>query len=232
MPRRQTTLREAIECLERSGSEKNRAGMARFGIETSRAFGVPMPAIRACARAIVPDHGLAEELWQSGFHEARILASLVDRPQWVDREQMDRWTAEFTSWDVCDQVCGNLWDRTPFAREKIAHWASDEREFVRRAAFATMAWQAVHDKEIADRELLSGFQIIRDASTDPRNYVRKAVNWALRQLGKRSAALHEPALTLARELAASSDRTARWIGTDAVRELESRAVLERIASRR
>lgn len=131
MARSAFTLDEAISKLRAAGSRENRAGMARFGIETDNAFGVSMPDIRAIAKEIEPGHELAEALWQSSFHEAGILASLVDRPKWVTPEQMDRWTKDFNSWDVCDQVCGNLWDRTPYCDEKIYLWAGDEREFVR-----------------------------------------------------------------------------------------------------
>lgn len=228
MARAAFKLEEALKRLRDAGSQQNRAGMARFGIETEKAFGVPMPDIRTLAKEIEPDHGLAEALWQSGFHEARILAALVDRPKWVTPGQMDRWTADFNSWDVCDQVCGNLWDRTPWCGEKILQWASDEREFVRRAAFATIAWRAVHDKKADDSAFLPYLNLIETASGDKRNFVRKAVNWALRQIGKRSAQLHPHALAMSQKLAASKDATARWIGKDAVKELESEKLKERL----
>jgi len=228
MARGPMTVEAALAALRARGKPENRRGMARFGINVDRAFGVPMPEIRACAAGIVRDHALAEALWQTGFHEARILASLVDRPQWVTQEQMDRWTADFDSWDLCDQVCGNLWDRTPQAFTKIRQWASDEREFVRRAAFATLAWKAVHDKAAPDDLFAALLPVIREHATDKRNFVRKAVNWALRQIGKRSAALHGPCLAVAVELADSEDRTARWIGIDAVRELDSAKVRSKL----
>jgi 3-methyladenine DNA glycosylase AlkD len=228
MPRAPMTVEAALLALRTRGKPKNRDGMARFGINVERAFGVPMPDIRACAAGIVRDHALAEALWQTGFHEARILACLVDRPQWVRPDQMDRWTADIDSWDLCDQVCGNLWDRTPFAVDRIRQWAGDEREFVRRAAFATLAWKAVHDKAAPDKLFLELLPLIGDHSKDGRNFVRKAVNWALRQIGKRSAGLHGPCLSLALDLADSEDRTARWIGVDAVRELDSAKVKSKL----
>lgn len=228
MARQPHTARQALSALAEKGSEANRKGMARFGISTGRAYGVPMPAIRAVARQIEPDHHLAEALWQSGVHEARILAALVDRPQWVTAAQMDRWTAEFDSWDLCDQVCGNLWDRAACRDRKISEWMADDREFVRRAAFATMAWRAVHDKEAADTAFLDYLPMIRRAAGDNRNFVRKAVNWALRQIGKRSAELHRPALDLARELATAPETAPRWIGRNATLELESAKVLSRL----
>ncbi len=228
MPRRPFTADELVEWLKSRLSERNREGMARFGINVDRAFGVSMADLRTCARDIERNHGLAEELWQAGWHEARLLAVLVDRPQWVTLEQMDRWTADFDSWDLCDQACGNLWCRTPMAPEKIRHWVLDEREYVRRAGFVTLAWMAVHDKKAPHASFLEWLPVIRDGSHDPRNFVKKAVNWALRQIGKRSASLHKPCLEMARELAAGDDRTARWIGSDAVRELESESVLARL----
>ncbi len=202
--------------------------MARFGISTGKALGVSMPDIRAVARAIRHDHDLAHALWESGIHEARILASMVDRPEWVTAHQMDRWAGDFDSWDLCDQVCGNLFDRTGFAHEKIIAWAGDDREFVKRAAFTTMAWRAVHDKKLADDALLAYLPLIRREAGDPRNFVKKAVNWALRQIGKRSAQLHGPCLELARELSQSEDAARRWVGSGARRELESEKVRSKL----
>ena len=202
--------------------------MARFGINVDRAFGVSMADLRAFAREIERTHELAQALWQTNWHEARLLAGLVDRPQWVGESQMDQWTADFDSWDLCDQVCGNLWCRTPMAPDKIRQWAADEREFVRRAGFVTLAWMAVHDKKSPHANFLAYLPLIAEGSHDPRNFVKKAVNWALRQIGKRSATLHGPCLELARELAASGDRTARWIGAGAAKELAGEAVLAKL----
>lgn len=221
-------MEAAIAALKSRGTEKNREGMARFGIATLRAFGVSMPDIRACAANITKDHALALALWQSGFHEARIMAGLIDQPQWVTPPQMNAWTGDFDSWDLCDQICGNLWDRTAFAHEKILEWSSDPREFVKRAAFATIAWRAVHDKKTADAVFLEYLPLIKREAGDSRNFVCKAVNWALRQTGKRSARLNLPCLELARELAASPHKTARWNGIDASRELSSEKLQKKL----
>ena len=213
------------------GSEENRAGMARFGINTEQAFGVSMAAMRPLERKYQRNHDLAAALWDSGYHEARILAALIDDPKAVTRGQMDAWAADFNSWDLCDQACMKLFARTPFVAEKVAKWAKDRREFVRRAAFATIAGYTVHAKTAPDSEFLPFLAIIETSATDERNFVRKAVNWALRQIGKRSTGLHRPALALAKRLAASDDETARWIGKDAVKELTDPVQLARIAKR-
>lgn len=213
--------------LRALGSEESRSGQARFGINTARSFGVSIAALRPLARRLGRDHALAAALWKSGWHEARILAAYVEEPEKVTPAQMDRWAAAFDSWDLCDQVCSNLFVRTPHVEEKIALWAEDEREFVRRAAFALLAAYAVHRKAIPDARLAAFLPLIERHARDPRNFVKKAVNWALRQIGKRSAALHAPALALAERLAESDDKTARWIGRDAVRELTSEALRAR-----
>jgi 3-methyladenine DNA glycosylase AlkD len=205
--------------LKALGSAQNRAGQARFGINTAHAYGVSIANLRPIAKRLKRDHELAGALWASGVHEARILAAFVDEPAKVTPAQMDAWAAEFDSWDVCDQVCGSLFDKTPHAEKKIAKWAKDKREFVRRAAFALAAAYAVHAKKAPDETFLPMLALIEKHSTDPRNFVRKAVNWALRTIGKRSTALHAPALALAEKLATSDDKTARWIGKDAAREL-------------
>jgi 3-methyladenine DNA glycosylase AlkD len=207
--------------LQSLGSEANRAGQARFGIDTARAYGMSVANLRRVARRLKRDHRLAAALWRTGVHEARILAAYVDEPARVTRKQMDEWAAAFDSWDLCDQVCANLFDRTPYVEEKIRQWAADEREFVRRAAFALAAAYAVHAKGVADAAFLPMLDLVERHATDPRNLVRKAVNWALRQIGKRSPALRGPALALAEKLAASPDKTARWIGRDAARELKN-----------
>jgi 3-methyladenine DNA glycosylase AlkD len=213
------------------GSEENRAGMARFGINTKQAFGVSMAAMRPLERKYRRNHDLAAALWDSGYHEARILAALIDDPKALTRRQMDAWAADFNSWDLCDQACMKLFAKTPFVADKVAKWAKDRREFVRRAAFATIAGYTVHAKKAPDAEFLPFLAIIETSATDERNFVRKAVNWALRQIGKRSTGLHRPALALAKRLAASGDKTARWIGKDAVKELTDPVQLARIAKR-
>lgn len=202
--------------------------MGRFGINVDRAFGVSMTAMRPLARQYRRNHDLAAELWASGFHEARILAALVDDPRLVTPQQMDEWAGEFNSWDLCDQACMKLFSATPFVDEKVKKWAKDEREFVRRAAFALIAGYAVHGKKSPDAEFVPYLAIVEQGATDPRNFVKKAVNWALRQIGKRSQSLHPKALDVARRLADSDDRTARWIGRDAARELTDPKQMSRL----
>lgn len=217
--------------LRALGSETNRAGMARYGINTERAFGISIAVLRPIARRLKRDHALAAALWDSGWHEARLLAAFIDEPAKVSSRQMDRWAADFDSWDLCDQACSNLFVKTPFVETKIAEWADDEREFVRRAAFALLAAYAVHGKDVPDSRFLAFLPIIARRATDPRNFVKKAVNWSLRQIGKRSTLLHAPALALATKLAASPDKTARWVGRDAGRELSVPAQVTRVARR-
>jgi len=226
--RARKTPQQLIEELESRSSEKNRAGMARFGVNEASALGVSMPDIRKIGNAAIKDHDLAEALWQSGIHEARILASLIDIPDQVTRVQMDRWANDFASWDVCDQVCGNLFDRVCFADEAISDWRNSEKEYVKRAAFALIAWRTVHLKKLPDAHFLTYLPFIAEAADDNRNFVKKAVNWALRQIGKRSAELHPHALQLANELAISRHKAANWIGKDAVRELTNPKTLTRL----
>jgi 3-methyladenine DNA glycosylase AlkD len=170
-------------------------------------------------------------LWESGVHEARILASIVDDPSQVTEAQMERWVREFDSWDVCDQVTGNLFDKTPFAYRKAAEWSRREEEFVKRAGFAVMAALAVQDKQASDEALTAFLPLIREQAHDERNFVKKAVNWALRNIGKRNITLNARAIALADELSRSESRAARWIGSDAYRELTSEKVRQRLAKK-
>jgi 3-methyladenine DNA glycosylase AlkD len=213
------------------GSEKNRAGMAHYGIRTDRAFGISLATLTPIARRLGRNHGLARDLWRTGWHEARLLAIMIDNPRLVTRAQMNRWAAAFDSWDLCDQACSRLFARTPYAEDAIQDWAKDEREFVRRAAFALIAAYGVHGKRVPDARLAQFLPVIERYAKDDRNFVRKAVNWALRQIGKRSVALHEPALALAQRLAQSGNTSARWIGRDAVRELTDPVQMARIRKR-
>ncbi len=174
------------------------------------------------AKEVGKDHDIAQHLWETEIHEARILAAFVDKPEWVTEDQMESWVQDFDSWDVCDQVCGNLFDRTPWAYEKALAWAEREEEFVRRAGFAIMAMLAVHDKKATDKQLAQFFPYIEQYATDERNFVKKAVNWALRQIGKRNPELSKAAFNLAAELANSPHATARWVGKDALREFEKK----------
>jgi 3-methyladenine DNA glycosylase AlkD len=209
-----------IAQLQALANPDNVAGMARFGISTQQTLGISIYELRRIAKTVEPDHALAEELWASGIHEARILASYIDRPKWVTEEQMERWALGFDSWDVCDQVCG-LFEASPFAYTKVFEWSERPEEFVKRAAFAIIAGLAVHDKHADNDKLAQFFPIIGRQATDERNFVKKAVNWALRNLGKRNRELNRIAIVTARLIQQINDRTARWIANDALRELES-----------
>ena len=209
-------------------SEDHRVGMARFGIPIERAMGIPVPFLRKMARTYRNEHELAIELWNSGWHEARILAPMVADPKQTTSELIDRWTEEFDAWDICDQCCQNLFRLTSFAYDKVYEYALREEEFVRRTAFALMATLAVGDKAAEDERFLPFFGLIERTSGDSRNFVRKAVNWALRQIGKRNQRLHREALEMSRRFVSMSDKTAVWIGKDALRELSDPKVMARI----
>lgn len=209
-------------------SPKDLAGMARFGINTDKAFGLSLPAIRELARTIGKNHDLALALWDTGYREARHLAGMIAELEKLEVGTMDHWVSEFNSWDTCDSICMNLFRYSPLAWEQIPHYAASEEEFVRRTAFTLMAELAVSDKKAADETFLSQLPLIEQYSTDPRNFVRKAVSWALRQIGKRNQRLYPHALALAEKLKDSSDKTARWIGRDAYRELTAPKIIARI----
>lgn len=197
--------------------------MAKFGINSGQALGISVPTLRALARANGKDQALAVALWDSGIHEARILASMVAEPRLVSPQLMDHWVHDFASWDVCDQVCGNLFDKTPFAYQKAVQWCQEEQEFVRRAGFVMMAELAVHDKAASDDAFLPFFPLIKQYAWDERNFVKKAVNWALRQMGKRNKHLGAIALECAHELEGMNSQSAKWIAKDALRELRALA---------
>jgi 3-methyladenine DNA glycosylase AlkD len=209
--------------LRSLGTPENVAGMARFGIVTSRAYGVPGSVLKKIAREFGKDQALAEQLWKTEVHEARMLAGLVADPKALSRVGMDRWAREFDSWDICDNCCMHLFRKTPFAWEKAVRWSGQKHEFVKRAGFALMATLAVHDKAAPDKQFRALLPVIEREAADDRNFVKKAVNWALRQIGKRNPKLCAAALKSASRLAQSDIRSARWIGSDALRELKSRA---------
>lgn len=221
---------EIITVLRSQANPANVEGMSRYGINPHNTLGVSMPFLRDMAKRIGKNHAVAEELWASGIHEARILAGLVDDPKQVTEEQMERWVLDFDSWDVCDQVCSNLFDRTPFAYEKAAEWAGREEEFVKRAGFVLMAALATHDKKAPDEKLLPFFEIILREAADERNFVKKSVNWALRGLGKRSKFLNQHAIQTAQKMAQIDPKApaARWNAADALRELTSQKVQARL----
>lgn len=204
-------------------------GMARFGINPENTYGVSIPDLRKIAREAGKDHALAQQLWSSVIHEARILAGMIDVPEMVTDMQMESWVKDFDSWDVCDQCCSNLFDKTKFAYQKATEWSERKEEFVKRAGFVLMATLAVHDKKAADKEFLKFLPIIKDESIDDRNFVKKAVNWALRQIGKRNLNLNKMAIKTAGEIQQIDSKSAMWIAADAIRELTDEAVQNRLS---
>ena len=227
---RRYTLAEVVRELRAHANPANVAGMARYGINvtTVNAFGVSAPVLQKLARRIGRHHELAAELWNSGLHEARLLAGLVDDPLLVTNRQMEQWVAAFDSWDVCDGICSKLFDKTPLAWAKAVAWSRRKEEFVKRAGFVLMAALAVHDKRAPDSRFLRFLPLIERQATDERNFVRKAVNWALRQIGKRNARLNRAAVAAARRIRKIDSKAARWIAADALRELTSPQTLGRI----
>jgi len=224
------TCEEIVIKLRARGNAKNIEGMERFGIHPKdEKLGVSMPDIRSIGKEILADirknntkrHILAGDLWTTKIHEARILASIIDLPEMISEQQMEKWVQDFDSWDLCDQVCMNLFCGVSFAQKKVFDWVKREEEFVRRAGFALVACLAVHDKKLSDKEFAKFFPVINRFSTDERNFVRKAVNWALRQIGKRNLILNKQAVKIAREIQAIDSKTAKWIANDALRELTS-----------
>lgn len=220
--------RSVVRELRARRDEAAVAGMRRFGIVGKEVLGVSVPELRTLAKKAGRSHELALELWDTGIHEARIVAALVDKPEKVTSEQMDMWVREFDSWDVCDACCGNLFDRTPFAYAKALKWSKAKEEFVKRAGFSMMAELAVHDKSAGDAKFVRFFPAIEAGSTDDRNFVKKAVNWALRQIGKRNARLNRNAIAVAEDIRKSDSKSARWIAADALRELKSPQVKKKL----
>lgn len=215
-------VKDIIRELKPLESPKNREGMARFGIVSETAFGIPLPKLRALAKKIGKNHELAQKLWKENIHELKMLACFIDEPKKVTEAQMDKWTNEFYSWDICDQCCSNLWDKTEFAWKKPSEWAKSDKEFVRRAGFVMIAALTVHDKKADDSRFIQFFPLIKKYSTDERNFVRKAVNWALRQIGKRNKNLNKQAIKVAEDIKKIDSKSAKWIAADAMRELKSR----------
>jgi 3-methyladenine DNA glycosylase AlkD len=222
-------VRDALDWLERKGTQAARDGMARYAIPSAHAFGVAMKDVQALGKMLGRDHALALLLWDTGCYEARALCAYVDEPERVTPAQMDRWCRDFDNWATCDTLCFSLFDRTPHAWRMVAAWAKRKPEFERRAAFALLASLALHDEAARDADFVARLPLIERAADDERNFVRKAVSWALRSIGGRSAALHRSALALARRLADSADRTARATGKEVLRELAKPAVLKRLA---
>ncbi len=222
---------EVLQAIDALASPDVIASMARFGIATDNARGVKTPQLQKLARQIGSDHALAKKLWDTGIFEARIVAALIAEPSKTTRPQMDRWTRQFDSWAVCDACCCYLYRRTPFAWEKAIEWTAAGEEFVKRAGFALMAYLAVHEKKTPDSEFERLLPILERESDDDRPFVRKAINWALRQIGKRNQRLNGLAISTGERIRARGTRAARWIAADALRELRGEAVQRRLAAR-
>ncbi len=221
-------LGEIIHILEDLSNPQDVEGMARFGINPQKVYGVRIPELRRISRESGIDHTLAGKLWDFGFHETQILACMIDDPEMVTEEQMDRWAMDFHTWDLCDQCCMNLFRKTSFAYKKIFQWSEHEEEFVKRAAFTLIAVLAVHDKKAPDSKFEQFFPLIINESKDNRNYVKKAVNWALRHIGKKNIRLNRKAISIAEEIHNIDSKSARWIASDALRELKGEKVQKRL----
>jgi 3-methyladenine DNA glycosylase AlkD len=219
---------EILAHLNSLANPANVQGMARYGISTQGTLGISIYTLRPLAKEIGKNHSLALELWESGIHEARLLAGFIDDPQQVSPKQMERWVSDFDSWDICDQVCSNLFDRTPHAYIKAFEWSGREEEFVKRAGFVLMAALSVHDKHASDQRFVDFLPVITREARDERNFVKKAINWALRQIGKRNQALNQIAIQTAQEISQLDSPAARWIAKDALRELTSEKVQTRL----
>jgi 3-methyladenine DNA glycosylase AlkD len=219
---------EILAHLNTLANADNVRGMARYGINTQGTLGISIYTLRPLAKEIRKNHALARELWESGIHEARLLAGFIDDPQQVCEEQMERWAADFDSWDICDQVCSNLFDRTSYAYQKAFEWSEREEEFVKRAGFVLMAALSVHDKRAPDERFIEFLPVIIQEAQDQRNFVKKAANWALRQIGKRNRTLNQRAIQTAQEISQIDSPAARWIAKDALRELTSEKVQSRL----
>lgn len=217
-----------LEKLESMRNPANVEGMVRFGINPRNTLGISVYDLRKIAKGIGENHVLALALWDSGIHEARLLAVFVDEPAKVTESQMEKWARDFDSWDVCDQACTDLFDQTAFGWKKAREWSARKEEFVKRGAFALMAGLAVHDKEAKDRDFVSLLPLIEREAKDERNFVKKAVNWALRNIGKRNASLNARAVKTAMRIRETDSKAARWVANDALRELTHERIRERL----
>jgi len=222
------SVEEVVKKLKARARPDQLEGMARFAIVGEGRLGVSVPEMRKIAKDTGKDHGLALELWKTGIPDARIVAGMVGEPDKLTEKQMEDWVKDFDSWDVCDQVCMNLFEKTPLAVKKIHDWSKRDEEFVKRTAYALIACLAWHDKGAEDEKFLRLFPVIKNGATDERNFVKKAVNWALRNIGKKNPDLNRAAISLAKEIQRMDSKAARWIASDALRELESDAVQQRL----
>ena len=223
---------EVMKELKSKAKPENIEGMSRFGIRGDGRLGLSMPELRKMGKSIGKDHDLALRLWATKIPDAMILAALVDDPAEVTEHQADSWVKDICSWDVCDQLCMNLFERIPFASKKIFEWSKRDEEYVKRVPYAMIACIAWHDKDAPDEFLTGFFPVIESGATDERNYVKKAVSWALRHIGKRNLNLNKKAISLAREIKKIDSKAARWIASDVIRELESEAVRKRLKNKK
>ena len=222
------SVEEVLEKLKNKARPDQLEGMARYGMAIERRLGVSVPDMRNLAKEIGKNHKLALGLWKTGIAEARIVATMIGDPQTLTEEQMEDWVKDINSWDICDQVCMNLFEKTPLVWKKTLDWSEREEEFVKRTAFSLIACLAWHDKETEDEKFIKLLPVIKRGATDERNYVKKAVNWALRNIGKRNPNLNKAALKAAKEIQRIDSKTARWNASNAIRELESEAIQRRL----
>jgi 3-methyladenine DNA glycosylase AlkD len=222
------SVKDVLDKLRSKAKPDQLAGMAKYGMTVERRLGVSVPDMRKLAKEIGKDHKLALELWKTGIAEARIVAAMVDDPDKLTEEQMEDWVKDINSWDVCDQVCMNLFEKNPLAWKKILDWSEREEEFAKRTAFSLIACLAWHDKKAGDEKFTALLPVIIRGATDERNFVKKAVNWALRNIGKRNLNLNEGAIRTAKEIQQLDSKAARWVASDAIRELESEAIQIRL----
>ncbi|MCX6182796.1 MAG: DNA alkylation repair protein [Bacteroidetes bacterium] len=213
-------LNDILSELRTYANSKNVEGMKRFGIRANQPIGISVPVLRGIAKAIGKNHALSQELWESKIHEARLLAVFIADYKQVTEKQMEKWVKDFASWDICDQACG-LFDKTPYAFDKAVEWSKRKSEFEKRAGFVLMATLAVHDKKADDKKFISFFPLLEKEAHDERNFVKKAVNWAIRQIGKRNIELNKAAVELAKRIQQQDSKSAKWIAADALRELQS-----------
>ncbi len=223
---------EIISKLKSLSNSEAVKGMARYGINPKNNLGISIYKLRPIAKEIGKDHELALKLWDSGIHDARLLACFIEDPAKVTGEQMDSWAKDFDSWDVCDQACTSLFDLTHLAWIKVVEWAERDEEFVKRGAFSLIAGLAVHDKKASDKKFERFFPLIKKHSIDDRNYVKKAVNWALRNIGKRNLDLNNQMIKLSEEILKIDSKSAKWIARDALRELTSEKIQIRLRNKK
>jgi 3-methyladenine DNA glycosylase AlkD len=222
------SVKDVLDKLQSKAKPEQLEGMAKYGMAVEQRLGVSVPDMRKLAKEIGRDHKLALDLWRTGIAEARIVAAMIDDPAKLTDEQMEDWVKGINSWDVCDQVCDNLFEKSQLAWKKIADWSERKEEFVKRTAFSLIACLAWHDKKASDEKVIGLLPIIIREATDERNFVKKAVNWALRNIGKRNLKLNEAAINTAKEIKRLDSKAARWIASDAIRELESDAIQSRL----